>query len=94
MFRPDMSKRDCEIKLVPSHALHANWIGNPADRLAATGFAQFQPLDDRGDEIAYRRPIEYRWSKANPAQSIGHGIPMPQNQAGFETRPARSASGK
>jgi len=29
--------------------------GIPAERLAATGFAQFQPLDDRGDEIAYRR---------------------------------------
>jgi len=29
--------------------------GIPAQRLAATGFAQFQPLDDRGDEIAYRR---------------------------------------
>jgi chemotaxis protein MotB len=29
--------------------------GIPAERLAAAGFAQFQPLDDRNDEIAYRR---------------------------------------
>ncbi len=29
--------------------------GIPAERLAATGFAEFRPLDDRDDEIAYRR---------------------------------------
>ena len=29
--------------------------GVPSERLAATGFAAFQPLDDRFDEIAYRR---------------------------------------
>ncbi|WP_425405719.1 peptidoglycan -binding protein [Hwanghaeella sp.] len=29
--------------------------GIPSQRLAATGFAEFQPLDDRDDEIAYRR---------------------------------------
>lgn len=29
--------------------------GVPSERLAATGFAAFQPLDDRYDEIAYRR---------------------------------------
>ena len=29
--------------------------GIPANRLAATGFAEFQPLDDRDDEIAFRR---------------------------------------
>jgi chemotaxis protein MotB len=29
--------------------------GIPAQRLAATGFAEFRPLDDRDDEIAYRR---------------------------------------
>lgn len=29
--------------------------GIPANRLAATGFAEFQPLDDGNDEIAYRR---------------------------------------
>ena len=27
----------------------------PPTRLAATGFGEFQPIDDRGDEIAYRR---------------------------------------
>lgn len=29
--------------------------GIPASRLAATGFAEFQPLDERTDEIAFRR---------------------------------------
>ncbi len=29
--------------------------GVPANRLAAAGFAQYQPLDDRQDEISYRR---------------------------------------
>ena len=29
--------------------------GLPANRLAATGFGEFQPLDDRNDEIAKRR---------------------------------------
>ncbi len=29
--------------------------GIPPHRLAATGFGEFQPLDDREDEIAYRR---------------------------------------
>ena len=29
--------------------------GIPPERLAATGFGEFQPLDDRKDEIAYRR---------------------------------------
>ena len=29
--------------------------GIPPDRLAATGFGEFQPLDTRDDEIAYRR---------------------------------------
>jgi chemotaxis protein MotB len=29
--------------------------GIPAERLAATGFGEFQPLDTGGDEIAYRR---------------------------------------
>jgi chemotaxis protein MotB len=29
--------------------------GLPATRLAATGFGEFQPIDDRSDEIAYRR---------------------------------------
>ena len=29
--------------------------GLPPERLAATGFAEFQPLDDREDEIAFRR---------------------------------------
>lgn len=29
--------------------------GIPPHRLSATGFAEFQPLDDRDDEIAYRR---------------------------------------
>jgi chemotaxis protein MotB len=29
--------------------------GVPADRIAAAGFAQYQPLDDRQDEIAFRR---------------------------------------
>ena len=29
--------------------------GVPANRLAATGFGEFQPLDDRSGEIAYRR---------------------------------------
>ncbi|MCG8511006.1 MAG: OmpA family protein, partial [Rhodospirillales bacterium] len=29
--------------------------GIPADNLAATGFGEFQPIDPRDDEIAYRR---------------------------------------
>jgi len=29
--------------------------GIPADRLSATGFGEFQPLDDSDDEIAFRR---------------------------------------
>ncbi len=29
--------------------------GVPPERLAATGFGEFQPLDDRSDEIGYRR---------------------------------------
>lgn len=29
--------------------------GVPAERLAATGFGEFQPLDDRNDEVALRR---------------------------------------
>jgi chemotaxis protein MotB len=29
--------------------------GLPPNRLAATGFGEFQPIDDRSDEIAYRR---------------------------------------
>lgn len=29
--------------------------GIPADRLAATGFGEYQPIDPRNDEIAYRR---------------------------------------
>jgi chemotaxis protein MotB len=29
--------------------------GIPANRLAAAGFAEFRPLDDADDEIAYRR---------------------------------------
>jgi chemotaxis protein MotB len=29
--------------------------GIPPERIAVAGFAQFQPIDDRGDEIAYRR---------------------------------------
>jgi chemotaxis protein MotB len=29
--------------------------GLPANRLAATGFGEFQPVDDRADEIAFRR---------------------------------------
>jgi chemotaxis protein MotB len=29
--------------------------GLPAERVAAAGFAEYQPLDDRDDEIAYRR---------------------------------------
>ena len=29
--------------------------GIPAERLAATGFGEFQPLDARGDEFAFRR---------------------------------------
>jgi chemotaxis protein MotB len=29
--------------------------GIPPERIAVAGFAQFQPLDDRRDEIAYRR---------------------------------------
>jgi chemotaxis protein MotB len=29
--------------------------GIPPERIAVAGFAQFQPLDDRSDEIAYRR---------------------------------------
>ncbi len=33
--------------------LTENWV--PAKRLAATGFAEFQPLDPRQDEIAFRR---------------------------------------
>jgi chemotaxis protein MotB len=27
----------------------------PADRLAAAGFGEFQPLDNREDEVAFRR---------------------------------------
>ena len=36
--------------------------GVPPERLAAAGFAEYQPLDLRGDEIAYRRNrrIEFR----------------------------------
>jgi chemotaxis protein MotB len=30
-------------------------FGVPAKRLVAAGFGQFQPLDDRNDEVAYRR---------------------------------------
>ena len=30
-------------------------LGIPAERLSATGYGEFQPLDDREDEIAYRR---------------------------------------
>ena len=30
-------------------------VGIAPTRLAATGFGEFQPIDDRGDEIAYRR---------------------------------------
>ena len=30
-------------------------LGIAPTRLAATGFGEFQPIDDRGDEIAYRR---------------------------------------
>ena len=30
-------------------------LGIPPDRLSATGYGEFQPLDDRDDEIAYRR---------------------------------------
>jgi chemotaxis protein MotB len=30
-------------------------LGVPPERLAAAGFGEFQPLEDRGDEIAYRR---------------------------------------
>ena len=29
--------------------------GIPANRLVAAGFGEYQPLDDRADEIAYRR---------------------------------------
>jgi chemotaxis protein MotB len=29
--------------------------GVPPNRLAAAGFGEFQPLDDRNDEIAHRR---------------------------------------
>ncbi|MGB0630784.1 MAG: peptidoglycan -binding protein [Alphaproteobacteria bacterium] len=29
--------------------------GVPAERLVAAGFGEFQPLDERGDEVAYRR---------------------------------------
>ena len=29
--------------------------GIPPERIAVAGFAHFQPLDDRADEIAYRR---------------------------------------
>jgi chemotaxis protein MotB len=29
--------------------------GIPPERIAVAGFAQFQPIDDRDDEIAYRR---------------------------------------
>ena len=29
--------------------------GIPPERIAVAGFAEFQPLDDRRDEIAYRR---------------------------------------
>ena len=29
--------------------------GIPPERIAVAGFAQFQPIDDRTDEIAYRR---------------------------------------
>jgi chemotaxis protein MotB len=32
-----------------------NDAGVPAQRLAAAGFGEFQPIDDRDDEIAYRR---------------------------------------
>ncbi|MSO77695.1 MAG: peptidoglycan -binding protein [Alphaproteobacteria bacterium] len=32
-----------------------NDAGVPAERLAATGFGEFQAIDDRDDEIAYRR---------------------------------------
>ena len=39
--------------------------GIPADRLAATGFGQFQPLDPGDDEIAYRRNrrIEFKFTE-------------------------------
>jgi len=30
-------------------------LGVPPERLSATGYGEFQPLDDREDEIAYRR---------------------------------------
>ena len=30
-------------------------LGIPPERLSATGYGEFQPLDDRDDEIAYRR---------------------------------------
>jgi chemotaxis protein MotB len=30
-------------------------LGVPAERLAAAGFGEFQPLEDRNDEIAFRR---------------------------------------
>ena len=30
-------------------------LGIPAERLSATGYGEFQPLDDRDDEIAHRR---------------------------------------
>jgi len=29
--------------------------GVPAQQLVAAGFGEFQPLDKRGDEVAYRR---------------------------------------
>jgi chemotaxis protein MotB len=40
--------------------------GIPAERLAAAGFAQYQPLDDRNDEIAYRRNRRIEIKLTNP----------------------------
>ena len=39
--------------------------GIPPQRLAATGFGEFQPLDDGNDEIAYRRNrrIEFKFTQ-------------------------------
>ena len=39
--------------------------GIAPQRLAATGFGEFQPLDDGSDEIAYRRNrrIEFKFTQ-------------------------------
>ena len=40
--------------------------GIPPERIAVAGFGEFQPIDDRGDEIAYRRNRRIEIKLTNP----------------------------